>query len=346
VTVTRTIRDGGRERIVGVGEQVFSQAIAVALLVDAATSTGLGGVSARSLDGRVTARVASGGFLVLIGSLALVRAIAEALGPLSFDVELRTAQARTVVTLMVPAASPLPVAVPDIALTSGRTAVSGAIRTTAFLHAPIAGAEVTLRSTVPAGAALGLRVGPSTPHAAGTTLRPRPAPTVALTTLDGAVTGGDGFIRLTSVSTVAPGVWLLLEDEYAEVVSVETATRLVQLRHPLLRTYPDLNPVLRATLGAAGAPTTLGAPLERGDSVVVTAAPVTGDVVEIVDGVDSEVCLVGVESDAAGTYRFGTVRGLANATISAAAPGFTTGVVTRPLDPARPNHVIDVRLAV
>jgi hypothetical protein len=235
---------------------------------------------------------------------------------------------------------------PDIPIGSPATAVAGLVREAAFPHAPVGAAIVDLRSTVPAGSAVGLCVGVASAHAAGTTVRARAAPTAALTTLDGDVAAGDAFIRLTSVAGVGSGSWLALGGELHEVVDLEAPSRVVRLRLPLLRSRPDLTPVEEVTPGGPGAATTLAASVERGDTVVVTTNPIADDTVEIVDGTSTELCLVGTETDAAGAYRFGTVRGLTTVTVSAQAAGFTTGTVTRPLDPGHSIHVIDLRLTV
>jgi hypothetical protein len=344
VTVTRTVPAGGVDRYVLPGEAVWSKAIAVARLVDAGSGLALSGVRARSLDERVVARVATGGWLALVGAAVVTDAIAAA--PQTIKIELTTRLTRLTRTITVPAGASLPFAAPDIPVGTSVTAVAGRIGEAAFPNAPISAAKVSLRSTVPAGSAVALRIGVAGGHAAGTTVRARTVSSAALTTLDGDVAAGDAFIRLTSVAGVGPGTWLSLGGEVHEVVDLEVPSRVVQLRLPLLRSRHDLTPVDEATLGGLGAATTLAADAERGDTIIVTANPIADDTVEIVDGTSTEICLVGTETDAAGAYRFGTVRGLATVTVSAEAAGFTTATVTRPLDPARSHHVIDLRLAV
>jgi hypothetical protein len=344
VTVTRTIRVGGVDRYVLPGDAVLSRAIAVARLVDAGSGVALSGVRARSFDERVVARVATGGWLTLVGAAVVTDAIAAA--PQTITVELTTRFTRVTTTLTVPAGASLPFVAPDIPIGSLVTAVAGHIGRAAFPNAPISAAKVNLRSAVPAGSAVALGVGVTSAHVAGTTVRARTAPSAALTTLAGDVSAGDAFIRLTSVAGVGSGSWLSLGGEVHEVVDLETPSRVVQLRLPLLRSYADLTPVDEVTPGGLGAATTLAADAERGDTIIVTANSITDDTVEIIDGTKTELCLVGTETDAAGAYRFGTVRGLTTVTVSAEAAGFTTGTVTRPLDPARSHHVIDLRLAV
>lgn len=351
----RTVSTSARTYdIVGSGDALRTQALVLAALADPALSTGIGSRQARVevLDPFLYAHVTRE-VIVLTGrpELALpTLATADAFVHLRIRA---TGLPPQDVTVRVPMGSALPYSAPDVLLTTPAIALAGRVTAAAFPHAAVPGAAVEVTGPVPGGNLLGLRSALARPHDEGTPVREVPLNLLVTTTLAEPAPAGTVGVFVTSTASISPGRVLGLGPverlEHAVVASVDTASSLVQLNTPLVRTWPPGTSLAVSSIGAAVNPTTLGRAALAGDAVLVTAAPSTAAFVEIADAVpaDVEYRSTGVLGDADGYWRQDGVRGLPAVQLRVTHAGFqTAGPTSYPLDPARDPNVIDTELTV
>lgn len=334
------------------GDRLRTQALVLMPVLDPTLSAGLGNrlVVAQSNDPHVGAHITDG-ILVLTGrpELALPRlTTADEL----LHVTLRTAGLPAQdVPVTVPMGSALPYNAPAVALAVPPVAVSGRVIQAVFPHAGIADAMVTVSGAAPAGQLLALRCPLGLAHAVGNVVRVNALTTVAGTTLAAPAAVGDQTITVASAASITSGTVLGLGPagrcEHIVADSVDPVSRTVFLRAPVVRSRPPGAAVSVSSAGASSSPTTLGTATRAGDGVIVTAGPISAQVVEVADAVPehTEYRLTGVPTDADGYWRVDGVRAIAALQLTVGAAGFTTsGPTAYPLDFGRDPNVIDVEL--
>jgi hypothetical protein len=341
----------GQYDVVG-GDRLRVQALVLLPVLDPTLSAGIGNrlVAAQPKDPHVGAHITDS-ILVLTGrpELALPRlSTADEL----LHVTLRAAGLPAQdVQVTVPMGSALPYKAPAVALAVPPVVVSGRVSQAVFPHAGIANAMVTVSGAAPAGQLLALRCPLGLAHAVGTVVRVTTLAIVASTTLAEPAAVGDQTITVASTASITAGTVLGLGPvgtcEHIVVDSVEPVRQTVFLRAPVVRSRPPGAVVSVSSAGVPSSPTTLGATSLAGDGVIVTAAAVSAQVVEVADAVPdhTEYRLVGVPTDADGYWRVDGVRAIAALQLTVGAAGFTTsGPTAYPLDFSRDPNVIDVEL--
>jgi hypothetical protein len=350
----RPVQTAHRRYDVVDGGVLRASALVIAPIEDAAVATGFGDrvMRARALDPFVSGHV-TGPWLVLTGrpELALpnlatadaflhARLSAADLAPQ--DSEIR-----------IPMGSPLPYTAPPIMLASPATAMAGRVTAAAFPHAPVAGATLTVGGAVPSGRLIGLRCPLALAHDAGIVVRNRALAAQATTALTLPAAVGDQHVTVASTASATAGRVLAIgtdpRGEHAVVVSSDAVTGRIFLGAPLQRSARSGAVVTVNSRGATSGPTTLARAVDAADGVLVTAADLTGPVVEISDSVPAraEFRLTGLLTDADGYWRLDGVRGVPSLELTTAAAGFTTdGPTSHPLEPRRDPNVINVELTV
>jgi hypothetical protein len=174
---------------------------------------------------------------------------------------------------------------------------------------------------------------------------------VASTTLAEPAAVGDQTITVASTASITAGTVLGLGPaatcEHIVVDSADPVSRTIFLRAPVVRSHPPGAAVSVNSAGVSSSPTTLGTASLAGDGIIVTAAAVSAQVVEVADAVPehTEYRLVGVPTDAGGYWRVDGVRAIAALQLTVDAAGFSTsGPTEYPLDYGRDPNVIDVEL--
>jgi hypothetical protein len=334
------------------GDRLRIQALVLMPVFDPTLPAGLGNrlVVAQPNDPHVGAHITDG-IVVLTGRPELALPHLTTADEL-LHITLRTAGLPAQdVQVTVPMGSVLPYNAPAVALAVPPVAVSGRVSQAVFPHAGIADAMVTVSGAAPAGQLLALRCPLGLAHAAGTVVRVNTLATMASTTLVEPVAVGDQSVTVASTASITAGTVLGLGPvgtcEHIVVGSVDTVSRIVFLRAPVVRSRPPGAAVSVSSAGAPSSPTTLGAASLARDGVIVTAAAVSAQVVEVADAIPehTEYRLVGVPADTDGYWRADGVRAIAALQLTVVAAGFTTsGPTTYPLDYGRDPNVIDVEL--
>ena len=335
--------DGGRLRV---------QALVLMPVLDPTLPAGLGNrlVVAQANDPHVGAHITDS-IVVLTGRPELALPHLTTADEL-LHVTLRTAGLPAQdVQVTVPMGSALPYNAPAVALAVPPVAVSGRVSQAVFPHAGIANAMVTVSGAAPADQLLALRCPLGLAHAVGTVVRVNTLATVASTTLAEPAAVGDQTITVASTASITAGTVLGLGPvgtcEHIVVDAVDPVGRSVFLRAPVVRSRPPDAAVSVSSAGVSSSPTTLGTASLAGDGVIVIAAAVSAQVIEVADAVPehTEYRLVGVPTDADGYWRVDGVRAIAALQLTVDAAGFTTsGPTTYPLDYWRDPNVIDVEL--
>jgi hypothetical protein len=159
---------------------------------------------------------------------------------------------------------------------------------------------------------------------------------------------GTTTVVLDALGGLAPGDPLDVgAGEVVLVDQIDGPALRVRLQQPLQRTLATGAAVHEVTLGAAGAGTVLTRDAESGDGIIVTAAALAADIVEIVDPPSSEFRALGAVAAVNGVYRLAGVRGIETVDLTFAATGFTSlGPRSHSIDIRRDPTVIDAELTI
>jgi hypothetical protein len=253
------------------------------------------------------------------------------------------------VAVDIPAGSALPFDDPAIILDVPAIAITGTVTASVFPHSPIADAEIAVSGTVFDGTLIGLRTPLALPHAAGTQIVAATLTTAATTTLASVAAAGAAQLNLTAAVGVSAGSILAVGvDQTVEHVMAEAATATnVQLRTPLMRTWPAGSPVTRVT-ATSGASSPLARDAKTGDAVLVVTAALAADAVEVADSnpARAEYRATGCRTDVDGRWRLAGVRGVPAMSLTTSAGGFTTaGPTVYRLDGRHDPNVLDIVLS-
>jgi hypothetical protein len=176
--------------------------------------------------------------------------------------------------------------------------------------------------------------------------------TVTSTTLAEPAAVGDRTVTAASTASITAGTVLGLGPvgtcEHVVADSVDPVRQTVFLRAPVVRSRPPGAAVSVNSAGVSSSPTTLATASLAGDGVIVTAAAVSAQVVEVADAVPehTEYRLVAVPTDTDGYWRVDGVRAIPALQLTVGAAGFaTSGPTEYPLDYSRDPNVIDVELS-
>jgi hypothetical protein len=337
ITAGRTYRlaDAGRLR---------ADVIVVATL---SASTRAAGVSSvRSLRPHTSAHIVANTWLVVAGDPEIA---CPDLAATAVDVPVQLVVAGVPVDRMftIPAGSALPFdAVVDA--TGLPTAVTGTVRRRAFPHTPIGAATVRFDGVHSLGQLVALRTVLASGHLTGAVARPRTLTPGAAHVVTEIAPSGTTTVVLDALGGLAPGDPLDVgAGEVVLVDQIDGPALRVRLQQPLQRTLATGAAVHEVTLGAAGAGTVLTRDAESGDGIIVTAAALAADIVEIVDPPSSEFRALGAVAAVNGVYRLAGVRGIETVDLTFAATGFTSlGPRSHSIDIRRDPTVIDAELTI
>lgn len=321
-----------------------AEALAVVELTDPWTGGAPEQLRATSLTPLTTAHVTAGHLVVTGRASRAFPHLDTVSATLAVRLD-RPARRPQLVEIEIPAASPLPWRT-AVDLDANPLTITGRVREADFPHAPIPAAEVAVTG-LPGLGLVAVRTPLGHAHTAGTAVQIRALTDNGGTTVADVAAAGSDRLHLTSAAGIGPATVLVLgateRVEHARVLTTLPGD-VVVLRSPLVRSRGATEPVRRCTLGATGASTILARATQPGDGVVLTAAALIGDVLEIVDGGSTELRSLDLVADTGGGWRLDGVRGVPQIALTVSAPGFqTSGPVVHPLDGRA--AVLDVELA-
>ncbi len=326
------------------------QALVVIAIIDPSAPSGPGprSITVNSTDPHVRAHMVDS-WLVMAGRADLaLRHLATTAATLHATVQAAGLLPQDV-AIDIPAGSDLPFDGPAIILDVPAIAITGTVTASVFPHSPIADADIAVSGTVFDGAVMGLRTPLALPHAAGTPIVATTLATAASTTLASPVAAGAAQLNLTAAAGVLPGSILAVGvDQTVEHVVADAATAInVQLRTPLMRTWPAGSPVTRVT-ATSGASSSLARDARTGDAVLVVTAALAADAVEVADSnpARAEYRATGCRTDVDGRWRLAGVRGVPTISLTTSAAGFNTaGPTVYRLDGRHDPNILDIVLS-
>lgn len=328
------------------GDRLRTRALAVVALVDEWTGLAPEQIRATSRTPWIRAHVTDG-YLVLTGvpERALPH-LATAAETIVVRLE-RPGRGRYDVELVVPVNSALPWRGPALALDSTVVAVAGRVRRSSFPHAAVGGAILDVQG-VGTQSLVALRTPLAFAHDAGVTVRRRNLNPGAATTA-GQTAAGQTRVVVASTAGIVNGTVLAIgpeeREEHVTASGLEPGG-VVVLRVPLVRSVADGAAVRLFTTGGTSGPTTLTRAARPGDGVVVTAAASTADILEVSDGVRTELRSTGLKSDPTGAWRLDGVRGIPRISLTVSAAGLTTvGPEVQSLSGTSDPNVLDVEMS-
>jgi len=266
---------------------------------------------------------------------------------------------RAAFTIVVPAGSTLPVALPDVTLRRTPVRMQGRV-VQAVGGAPVAGARVELVDpSLPATArVISLRTPCAYAHAAGTPVRAATVtPGAATQTVEAAV-AGDRSMVLQNRTGIGAGTVLRVGQarvhEYVEVLGpgagAPTTLGRVWLQTRLRRSHDANTAVRQVVVATPAAPDALLLrPAVAGDSLLVANTAVGAAAVQLEDsgtpGVEHHA--TGAITDAQGYWSFGAVSGVRELRIQVLVGGAVVAPTPVPLviDYGRKINVVDLRVA-
>jgi hypothetical protein len=313
-------------------------------VVDEATGKPIENAIVRADRPSIVARCVAGGYFAASGMLERVFPDHATLGwsiTLSFTAP--RYRPRTVVVTIVAGAlfpvsggtvrlRPLPVRLEGrVAKESDRTGIAAAN------VAPKTGtASLLLRTTAHVDHASGINITPVTI-----------APTGPARSVDVAVKAGVTVIKLDNVAGLALNDILRFgaaPAEYVIVDSVDAGAVTVALRYPLTRSYAKGAIVQGVTATTVPGPVATTRSIDAGDGLVVLAAPLTADAIEISDPPALEYHDVNVVADADGFFAADGITGLPSLTLTASAAAFSPLDYDWTIDYSRPVAALSFRL--
>ena len=216
-------------------------------------------------------------------------------------------------TVAVPPSGPYPIEISAVQLRPLAVRLEGRVTTNAK-RAPLAGARISV--TKPD--AVLLRTVAHVDHAAGVAITPQTlTATGAAAQLASSATAGATAIVVDDASGFAAGDVVRAGEEYGVVDSVDTATRRLSLRHPLVRSHAANAAVQVVTATAAGAPVATTRSIDAGDGLLLLATAMTADAIEISDPPRLEYHDTDVITDANGFFAAEGIGGVRMLTLNA-----------------------------
>ena len=316
-------------------------AFATGSLVDEATGKPVENATVRVDRPAAFARIASGGFFCVSGSMAKVMPVIPTALTLTFAAD--RYQPR-VVPIPIGAVPVFPISGGTVRLRPLPVRFEGRVTREAD-RSGIANANVTLKS--PTNAVL-LRTPAHIDHASGVTITPTTLGLVApLRSVKDGVRSGADVVKLDNVALLAVNAILGFGAgpvEYAVIDSVDAGASTVTLKSPLRRSYANGAAVQErnSTPGVGAAATTRS--IDEGDGLVLLTAAMTAASIEISDPPRLEYHDTNLVADAEGFFAVDGVAGPGAITLTGSSGTFVPLDLDIIIDYSRPVAVLGFRL--
>ena len=239
----------------------------------------------------------------------------------------------------IPIASPFPIAYPAIKMGPLPVRIQGRVVKDSD-RSPIASAAI---SSADAKVLL-MRSTLRFDHAPGTTVNSL-STTGPVRNLTADVPSGSNSIFLNDVTGLAATQLLQIgvdgTAEIGVIAIVGPGPKQITLQNGLRSGFANGATVQQVTAGAA---VTLTRSANAGDGLLLASAGVAGTAVQIVDGAQTEACVLNTVSDAAGYYHLNGMTGVVSLNLQCSSAGLSTATTNWFLNYNDPVNVVDFRL--